>query len=201
MAQNTENTKEEFIKCPCCGELTLHKPLDIKSLILDEYMASIITGVPFAHTYTVYDSIDITAEIPTKHDAQFVYGTIQRLNRLAAMCAGKEPLDTADKLKSAAGMIQTYSTITSIVTRRDKQIVKTYAPAEAIKNFCVAIKEIPDTNIELILEAFEECDSPEILSTVPDLMIRAIEKTHNDIYTILLNTGFNENFWKGIELA
>ena len=41
----------------------------------------------------------------------------------------------------------------------------------------------------------------ENLSSVPDMMLRSIVKTHNDIYAILLETGFTETFWKGIELA
>lgn len=192
-----KETKPEFVKCPCCGELTLRKPLDIKSIVLDEYMSSIITGVPFAHTYTVYDSIDITAEMPSKKDAQFMFNTSRKLEKLAS--AQKDD-DVAAKLRSYAGMIQTYGSILSIVTHKDKQVIKTYTPSESIRDLCTAIKDIGD-NVEVILEACEERDTPDNLSTVPDIMIRAITKTHNDIYTILLDTGFNETFWRGIELA
>ena len=197
MAEETaETTKPEFMKCPCCGELTLRKPLEIKSQILDEYMASIITGVPFAHTYTIHDSIDITVEMPSKKDAQIIFNTAKKLDQLAAI----QPEEYAQQLRSYAGMIQTYGNVLSIVTRKDKKIVKTYAPSEAIRELCNTIKELGD-NVSLIIESCAEKDTPECLSTVPDIMLRAIMKTHNDIYTILLDTGFNETFWRGIELV
>ena len=204
MSEETKNQKTEaFIKCPCCGEMTLKRPLEIKSIILDEYMAAIITGVPFAHTYTVHDSIDITVEVPPKKDAQLMFTASQILHKLAV-----EPHDVQDpeaneiseKLRSAVGMIQTYGSIMSIVTRKDKQVVKTYAPAEVIRNFCKSVKELGKDK-KLMVESYDECDSMENLSSVPDMMLRSIVKTHNDIYAILLETGFTETFWKGIELA
>ena len=206
MAEETTETKEikepEMIKCPCCGELTLRKPLDIKSIILDEYMASIITGVPFSHTYTVYDSIDITVEIPAKKDAQFMLAAVQKLNRLASAAYSdlKEEEEIAPKLRNAAGLIQTYGTVLSIVTRKDKQVVKSYTPSEAVREFCAAIKDM-NNDKQLIMEAYEELNTPEVLSAVPDMMLRAITDTHDHVYKILLDTGFNETFWKGIELV
>lgn len=204
MAEETTETKEiktpEMIKCPCCGELTLRKPLDIKSIILDEYMASIITGVPFAHTYTVYDSIDITVEIPAKKDAQFMLAAVQKLHHLAYTNNDPKDEDIAPKLRDAAGLIQTYGTVLSIVTRKDKQVVKSYTPSEAVRDFCAAIKDM-NNDKQLILEAYEELNTPEVLSAVPDMMLRAITDTHDHVYKILLDTGFNETFWKGIELV
>ena len=204
MAEETTENKEikepEMIKCPCCGELTLRKPLDIKSIILDEYMASIITGVPFAHTYIVYDSIDITVEIPAKKDAQFMLAAVQKLNHLASTYNDPKDEDIAPKLRDAAGLIQTYGTVLSVVTRKDKQVVKSYTPSEAVRDFCAAIKDM-NNDKQLILEAYEELNTPEVLSAVPDMMLRAITDTHDHVYKILLDTGFNETFWKGIELV
>jgi hypothetical protein len=198
--QPKETKEEQVIKCPCCGKMTLQKPLEIKSLVLDEYMASIITGVPFAHTYTVHDSIDITVEMPSKKDAQFMYTATKRLAQLASTLGKPEEAELNEKLRSAIGMIQTYGTITSIVTRKGDKMVKSYTPSEAVREFCSAIKDLgPDK--KLIEDAYEEKNTPEILSAVPDLMLRAIVDTHDKVYKILLDTGFNETFWKGIELA
>jgi hypothetical protein len=201
MAEETK--KEERIKCPCCGELTLRKPLEIKSLILDEYMASIVTGIPFSHTYTVHDTIDVTATVPTKSETQLMLTVSQRLDNLASTVTAADSIAEAvlnDKIRAAVGMIQTYGTITSIVTHNKDKIIKTYTPAESIKKFCLAVGELGNDK-EKIVAAYETCDTADSLSTLPDLMLRAISKTHNDIYTILLDTGFNETFWKGIELA
>ena len=203
MADETTNTetKEELIKCPCCGETTLRKPLDTSKMgiVLDEYMASIISGVPFTHTYTVYDNIDVTVEVPLKREAQSLYRAVQKLEKLRADTLANDK-DKADKLRDAAVMVQLYSNITSIVTKRDGKQVKMYTPAEAVKTFLSTVKDVGD-NIDLIIESYETADVPENLSTLPELMLQAILTTHRDMYNVLMDTGFNENFWKGIELA
>ena len=207
MADETTNetaateTKEELIKCPCCGELTLRKPLDTSKMgiVLDEYMASIISGVPFTHTYTVYDNIDVTVEVPLKREAQALYRSVQKLEKLRADVLAEDK-DKADKLRDAAVMVQLYSNITSIVTKREGKQVKMYTPAEAVKNFLSTVKDVGD-NVDLIIESYETADVPENLSTLPELMLQAILTTHRDMYNVLMDTGFNENFWKGIELA
>lgn len=210
MAEETTTTtevKEDLIKCPCCGELTLRKPLDTSKMgiVLDEYMASIISGVPFTHTYTLYDNIDITVEMPLKHERQQLYRAVQELERLRnGLLTGSdvEPADKekAEKLRDAAVMVNTYASITSIVTKRDGKNVKMYTPAESVKAFLSTVKDVGD-NADLIIENYEQVDTPDNLSTVPDIMLMAINKTHGDIYNVLMDTGFNETFWKGIELA
>ena len=199
MADETQPTEanEEFIKCPCCGELTLRKPLDIKSIVLDEYMSSIITGVPFSHTYTVHDTIDITVEIPDKNDAQEQFLAVQKLDRLGAT---EQDLAKSTSLKAASVTVQTYSWVTVIVTKRDGKAVKTYTPAEAIKQFIADVKSAGD-DVDVILALYEKLNTSENLSTIPEVMVRAVSRTHNDVYNILLTTGFNSTFWKGIELV
>jgi len=192
-----EPKDDNMMRCPCCGERTLHKPLEIKSIVLDEYMASIITGVPFSHTYTIHDSIDITVEMPLKKDVLAYERAIAELNKLRPSAPNQE---IADKLRAAASMIQIYGNITSIVTKKDKTIVKTYTPSEVVKQFVTAIKDV-EGNVELIAEAYDNSDTTDNMSTIPEVMLNAIVRTHRDVYGVLLETGFNETFWKGIELV
>jgi hypothetical protein len=127
---NVEQTKDkepEFIKCPCCGEMTLRKPLDIKSIVLDEYMASIISGVPFQHTYTLYNNVDVAVEMPFKRDIMARARAVQSINDLAESFKESNS-NLYDKLKAAIGMIQLYGDITSITTRKDGKVIKMYTP-------------------------------------------------------------------------
>ena len=199
MSEETKptETKEEFIKCPCCGELTLRKPLDIKSIVLDEYMSSIITGVPFSHTYTVHDTIDITVEIPEQLVRRNIFIATQKIDQLAAL---EKDLDKATILKNISLTIQSYGYIITIITKNKGQVVKSYEPAVAIRDFCKELAELGD-NVDAIIDAFDKVAVPEKLSAVPDVMIRAVAKTHDDVYNILMNNGFDSTFWKGIELA
>ena len=46
--------KEELVKCPCCGKLTLTKPIKVKQDQLDKFLACTLTGVPYSSTYKLY---------------------------------------------------------------------------------------------------------------------------------------------------
>lgn len=197
--QNTipETPKDDMMRCPCCGEMTLHKPLEIKSIVLDEYMASIITGVPFSHTYTIHDTIDVTVEMPLKKDVMALQRAVSLLDKVRLAC---KDADKSYKLRDAAAMVQVYGNITSIVTRKDGKIVKSYTPAENVRGFVSALRDLNE-NVDLIIEAYEACDTTDNMSTIPEVMLNAIVRTHGDMYKVLLDTGFNETFWKGIELV
>lgn len=52
--EEKEKKAPEFITCPCCGKPTLVKPLELNGPILDHYIACLVSGVPFSHTYPIY---------------------------------------------------------------------------------------------------------------------------------------------------
>jgi hypothetical protein len=113
-----------------------------------------------------------------------------------------------------------YSTITSIKTYKDKKPQKEFTPSDAVFKACDKLLKIEhaveayyDPEVGVLEEAddidvpdvlrgiYADCCNEEELSSMPDIMLRAVVKTHNDIYNILMETGFDANFWKGIELA
>lgn len=197
----TEEKQDEeldiFIKCPCCGKNTLHKPLEIKSFLLDEYMASIMTGTPFSHTYKVYDTIDITVVQPLKQEAQRLLRAGQVLNDLLSKIDDET---VKDKLRAAILMIKFYGTIKTIESRKEGFDRKIYKPAEVVDNFVSALNEAGG-DVDKIVAAYEKADTVDNLSALPELMLRAVVDTHTDLYYKLLDAGFNATFWQGIELA
>ena len=213
----TKPQEVEKIKCPCCGEYTLHKPATIKSMVLDEYMASIMSGEPFSHTYRLYnDSVTVTATELNKQDSAALSTVSQNLAELIRNSEGVDA--TASTLfKELFNTSHIYSHITSIVTAKDGNIVKNYTPAEAMKKMTAeingSVKLIqnyldPDYEGEDKAAIVELCNtlhnnycSAEALSSLPEPVVKTIVQTHDDIYTILLDTGFDSNFWTGIELA
>lgn len=218
-ATETQQDKPTKMKCPCCGEMTLNRPPDIKSAVLDEYMASIISGVPFAHTYTIYSTVDITVSVLSKQQSRTMYVTLQMLDKLIKSHNIADPKLLAS-LSELYGCLQLYSAIPMIRTYKDKRLQKEFTPSQIVFESCdkllklqhaievyfdpeVAVLEDAD-NID-VLEAlnaiYADCCNEEELSSLPDVMLRAIVRTHNDIYNILMETGFDANFWKGIELA
>jgi len=210
--QETQENKEQLIKCPCCGKLTLQKPLDIQSTVLDEYMASIIAGEPFQHTYTVYGNVDISVTVLSKSEGLKLYTVVQLLSSLVSAV---NPADQSDKIKleELSAMLQLYSGVISITAHKDNRILKSYEPSKVIWGICDKLLEMQDAihmfvsgeangeTLDAVLKLYEANCSEAVLSAVPDVMLRAIVRTHTDLYNILMNNGFDENFWKGIELA
>ena len=210
--QTQEDKNEKFVKCPCCGELTLQRPLDIKSAVLDEYMASIISGVPFQHTYTLHNSLDVTATVLSKAEKTKIYNTLQLLDTVSKTLGEKDPTNRT-KIDELSVTIQLYCYIAEIRTRKDKQMIGSFSPAAKISELCDKINalqaqiilyatsgEATDIVTELVSLYDTDC-SDKILSAVPDVMLRAIVRTHTDLYNILMSESFDSNFWKGIELA
>ncbi len=211
--QTTEKQSEQFIKCPCCGELTLRKPLDIKSAVLDEYMASIISGVPFQHTYTLYKQIEVAVTVLSKEDSRKVYTAVTLLDRFrTAIPTDQEELRAA--VRELAATLQAYMWITSIIMTKDGKITNQLYPSEAMRKACDAILALesvicayavaPEKMHEAVAgikKIHSEACQEAVLSTVPDVIIRAVTRTHIDLYNVLMDTGFDSNFWQGIELA
>ena len=219
MAEETKTTEEQpqennehLIKCPCCGKLTLQKPLDIQSTVLDEYMASILAGVPFQHTYTVYGNVDINVTVLSKSEGLKLYTVAQLLETLTTSVNAADQRNKI-KLEELSAMLQLYAGIVSITAHKDNRILKSYEPSKIVWSVCDKILEQqeqiylfaaaePDPDVlDTVLKLYEANCSEAVLSAVPDVMLRAIVRTHTDLYNILMNNGFDENFWKGIELA
>lgn len=210
--QETQENKEQLIKCPCCGKLTLQKPLDIQSMVLDEYMASIIAGEPFQHTYTVYGNVDINVTVLSKSEGLKLYTVVQLLSSLVSAV---NPADQSNKIKleELSAMLQLYAGVVSITAHKDNRILKSYEPSKVIWDICDKLLEMQAAihifvsggqtgePLDAVLKLYETNCSEAVLSAVPDVMLRAIVRTHTDLYNILMNNGFDENFWKGIELA
>ena len=206
-----EEKKEPVkVKCPCCGELTLTQPLDVKSALLDEYMAAIITGVPFSHTYGLYNgAVKITVESLDRANTTLLFTITKRLEDYAKANEGKVPsgMESAfTYIKELAGVLKLYFGVTSIEMYRDKQLIKSYTPSAVMRSQAEAIAAALLTGDnekakDVITNAVDICLSENTISTVPDGAIRAIVVTHGDLYNLLMDAGFDENFWAGIELA
>ena len=203
-----EKKEPTKIKCPCCGELTLTQPLDVKSAVLDEYMAAIITGVPFSHTYSLFNgSVKIKVESLNRADSTLISDVARHLNEYAADKEGQAEGegDVVTYIKELAGVLRLYFGIISINMYKNDELVKTYSPSvvmrEHAKNIAAAFRDGDEKALAAIAAAVDVCLSQDVISSVPDAAIRTVVVTHGQLYNLLMEAGFDENFWEGIELA
>ena len=205
-----EEKKEPVkVKCPCCGELTLTQPLDVKSAVLDEYMAAIITGVPFSHTYGLYNgAVKVTVESLNHKDSMLLSNTETTLKEYVKRMeaeGGDQVKTSLGYIKELIKVLRLYFGVTSIEMYRDKALIKSYTPSELMRTTATDIGAASlagDTQLsEAIAKAIKACLSQDATSTLPTAAIQAIVVTHGDLYNLLMDAGFDENFWAGIELA
>lgn len=213
MAETEEITpdtlKDEFETCPCCKEKTLKKPVKVSTEIVEHYMACIMTGVPFNHMFPLYGGrlqVKITAH--TRDDAMFLYKFMVFLEPLSGDAAS---------IKDLIGLVNTFSSVDSIYVRKkekDDEDTQMFKPAAAIFEKCRALYEawegkdvrLPDSEdrkalVEELKKLYVELSNTSVISAVPPYIIAKTISDFHAIDGILLNAGFDENFWKGIELV
>ena len=206
-----EKKEVEKIKCPCCGELTLNKPVQVKNIILDEYMASIITGVPFTHTWELYNgTVKITVEsldAETSNALSAAINAIDNWSKKVEEISATQP-DVAKTLQLARPLRDTlrlFCSVKDITLLRDNKVQKQFLPSDIIRD---AMKKLFEASLgdgdkfqAAIEECHKKCVDPNVISKLDSAIIRTVIVTQADLYTILLDNGFDKNFWAGIELA
>ena len=189
-----EQKEPKKIKCPCCGQLTLTQPLEINTDLTDHYLSCIMSGVPFHHTYPLFDGkIEITISMLLSEDLLVIDRAVTKLED--AMKAEEEK-DDFDRL---GGMLRSYAFVKEIQFKSGQ--TKTYTPANDMircANLLITSEEPLKDTVKNLLQQFNK---NEILSPLPYPLIESVCKTHITLYNILTDTGFDANFWKGIELA
>ena len=116
-------------------------------------------------------------------------------------------------MKDLLGLVNTYCSIKQIeVVNKDNKIAKVYYPAERVFEVCGKLLddwELVDLTdegkkkefLDAVLKAYETLKQTEVLSNTPPRVLARIIDDFRALETIMLNAGFDENFWRGIELA
>lgn len=199
-----DEEKSKMVKCPCCGQETLKHPVKCDSAIVDDYLASILTGVPFKHTFHLFDGkLRITVSASDREEAMKLY-------RFVFMTESSN-ISSNNSVRDLLGIVNAYCSIQEIYVQA-KEDAKTYFPAQHIVKICGALADkwededlTTDENKTAFLDdlqkAYTSLSKPEILSSTPPMIITRVANDFRGIETILLEAGFDENFWQGIELA
>lgn len=199
-----EVKKPEYITCPCCGKPTLVKPLELSGPVLDHYMSCLISGVPFSHTYPVYKGkLEVTVTRLSKEQEQAVKDTDAVLSNCEVLLS-----DRVSSIRELAQIIKLYVSIKDI---RIASASKVCYPQTVVLEVCEEIKKLrldvlADTIDHQVLAEklagfLKVLMNPEAMSAVPSSMLAAIVETHSHLFYILMDSGFDVNFWNGIELA
>ena len=201
----------ELMLCPCCNKRTLVRPIEAKGELLDHYMACILSGEPFWREYPVYHgNLLVTVSQLTAEEQALTEAGLSELTSLEAMLDAI-PKSELDKLQHIKNLVKLYVSVPSIkVKSRDKGFVA-FSPKTHVLSACAAITGIapklvtdelnPRTALEEVDKAHKLLTNQKMVSAVPQPLLMSVIESHNYLYNILLASGFDTNFWEGIELA
>ena len=181
--------------CPCCQQNTLKVPASPDPELLDTYMACIMSGVPFWRTYDLYNgkiSVDVT--VVPYNDAVFIDKWKAEADHIK-----EEHPELIPEVLNVTLMFSRYMHIKTISCGN-----MTYYPKDSL------VKHIE----EYFKSSSEETDKPEAIkrlvnnltdpkeySAISVDILDTLIRTHTSLYEVLMATGFDQNFWKGIKLA
>lgn len=200
-----EEKDENKTTCPCCGKTTLIRPVKVDGKIVDDYLACIMTGVPFSHQFNLFDGkLQISAGVIGREEGIKLYSLVFMLDPFA---------EKSNAIRDFIGILNMYINIKQVIVKTsEKDDPNVYFPAKHIMESCTKLldkwehEDLHDEEkkTEFIKDVQQEYDmlsSAEVLSATPVPILARLIGDFRTLESILLETGFDENFWKGIKLA
>lgn len=200
-----EEAGEQYVICPCCGKPTLKKPLNINGELLDRFLACVISGEPFTNTYKLYGGrVQIDTTMLDSISVMRTAVLEQHIREYASEFSGQ--IDA--ELSIFLPLLRIYNSIRSIVVSSDgssRVIPVSEVLAGMISRMDDKVRDRKAENAEdcrrLLSDAISYLQGKDGIGVLPINVIGNIVSTHNSLYNILMDSGFDKNFWDGIELA
>lgn len=205
--EKEEGSKVEYVPCPCCGKLTLVRPVEVKGELLDHYMSCIMSGTPFWHTYKLYGGkLEITITQMSRDDGlrlktatAEIDGIMHRLNT-----------ESQERAKDVIQLARMFACITNITVHSSGQS-KCFNPNTHVYeilgyfdrlqvDLAAGAKNSEDAE-QAVKKAYDVLHDATVMSAVPIRALLLIMESHAQLFDILLSAGFDTTFWNGIELA
>ena len=199
--------KDEHIMCPCCKQMTLKAHLNPNSELVDRWLSCAMTNIPFSHEYPLFGGrVVITARMLTQDQ----YDKLERVATVLTFVEGKIK-DTHSEFAPSQllASVRLNLSIPSIRMESAGKIVK-YEPAVVAETSIASIIGMadavfawngPEALIERLKAIYADMINPAKVSSIPVKLRIGTCEAHFSVYNILMDMGFDESFWKGIELV
>lgn len=195
--------EKENAVCPCCGKKTLKRPVKVDGKIVDDYLASIMTGVPFSHTFNMFDGrLKITCGLSDRDTGLMFW----RFIHFIEPHAGDTPA-----VQDFLGLINSYCAVKRIEVTGSGNTNKMYTPSEILAAACrkfldewelvTLTDETKKEFLQAVSDLYAKLKTTDVISSVPPTILKRVNDDFRALETIMLQAGFDENFWKGIKLG
>lgn len=197
-----DEEKKSYI-CPCCGQETQNQPVKVDGKIVDDYLASIMTGEPFNHTFPLYGGkLKITVKSASREEGLKLYDFVLMV----------EPFTSdSSQLRDLIGIVNSYCLVSKIILKAGEE-EQIYMPSKAVIEECYKLVETygkedltkEDTKTKFLQDvqsAYTRLSSHTVLSSTPPAIMNRVINDFKKLEATMLEAGFDENFWRGIVLA
>ena len=182
--------KEELVKCPCCGKLTLQKPVKVKQSDLDLFLASTVTGVPYSKTYKLYKGAVAVTVAAVDEPAQ------DKMNILTTRMSIEEPDEDLKEIQQLF-VIRLYTLLPIISIKilnpdpieKDVRAITLPLLQDALSNV---------KNKEWLQKAYERLCDPALVGALPKAVLNKVVAKHLQNCALLTESGFDQDFFMGI---
>lgn len=190
---NKEQTNiDTLLTCPCCGKQTMKVPATIDQVSKQEFLAAILTGTQYTHTYNLFNG-DLSITI-----RQISNKVRDKLIHIANKGLLIEDAEEQHYLNIIMSRLYKLSSIVSITvsTQGDSSKFKVYNIEQVVSDTIDKLINYTDkTQLSAINEHIVD---PANVSSVPVYIIDKVLQTHTNQVAVLVQSGFDETFQKGI---
>jgi len=205
--QDEHASPDKYIMCPCCKHMTLKEHLNPNTALVDKWVSCMLTNTPFTHEYQLFGGkIVIEVAVLTQDE----YDLIDRLGSLITFVQEKlkdKHLDFSVSQMQTA--LRLHINIPSIhVKAAGKSSV--YYPSKVAHDVIDSLLSLEGlifswadegAIIDQLRRAYQASVDPNTVSSVPLKLKVTTCDAHIGVYNIMLDMGFDETFWNGIELV
>ena len=157
------STEQQYDICPCCGKPTLKRPVKPGQELTDHWMACMISGTPFTHTYPLFKG---RVEIMVGMMSPETEGKLSLLTSMLDLAESRLEGNAPVNMAQVKAMLRMCALVHKVRIRASASDWREYLPINVLDMATAALKA-PAENLGPVLASVQEMvTSPENISSI-----------------------------------
>ena len=185
--EKTDTTPK--MPCPCCGAQTFQLPVKPDHQDTQLYLACMLTGQPFSKVYHLFKG-KVMLKVSQLSKEQLK--SLQALQYIVESCQDPQLKTQMEQLLPIIYSFKPLKYIT-VQTSDDQH---TYRIDQVIQEAMDTL--LAGVDLEGAKKVYEKLTDSKLMSSIPAYALQKVINTHLKLVNILVESGFDENFYQGI---
>lgn len=189
LINDTEDTKQQKTKiCPCCKQMTLQVPVQLKDIQLQNYIACMLTGEPFKKQYNLFNG---KLRITLIDISDFKLSKIQYIT---AIWRRQTDPKIKDILKNILDILIARSSIYKVEIQNQNNAKIAYDIQSIWKEAANAtLKATCKQDYQKVATLLTDSNN---ISPVTFVIFQRLIQKHNILLDAIIQSGFDQNFFE-----